>query len=307
MYNASTNRTSVLEILIHLSMTPSSGGTFSWQLAPEQRNKLAADLRWVILRKIYTELNGCSPYKALLQKHAIRVDSLDKEFFCEILEVIRQRHSKSINIFELRDMDEIDLVKTYFIPLILEWAESERSTSVSREKTPSIEELVTHEDSTGNIYYRFPEEFSWAVTQNTPGREVGEQRVIPDEMKEFVHKIAAELTNALQKLLDRKKFEKYIILLSRLEDNVCTWELTYKYLQQMGVKRYSSWKSLSVVANRAMKEFVKGLPDDVKTALHQDDPELSREEKHERLRMAVTAALELNPMPTPREVVAATR
>jgi len=297
-------RASALEILIHLSMAPTSGGTFSWQLAPDQKNRLATDLRWIVLRKIFTELNGRSPYKALIQKHAVRVDSLDREFFSEILEVVRQRHAKSIDIFKIRELSEIELVETYFIPLILEWSESERSTSVSRERTPSMEELVTHEDASGNIYTRFPDEFSWALTQYSPGREVEEAREIPDDMKVYVRRIADELTNALRKLLRKKKFEKYILLLSRLEDNVCTWELTYDYLKQLGVTRYSSWKSLSVVANRAMNEFVKSLPDDVKTALHQDDPDLTREEKHKRLRLAVTAALEINPLPSPKELIA---
>jgi hypothetical protein len=93
--------------------------------------------------------------------------------------------------------------------------------------------------------------------------------------------------------------------MARLEDDICTWEMTFDYLRSLGVKRYSSWKSLSVVANRSLREFVQELPDHVRAALHQDDPDLSREEKHDRLRLAVTAALELDPLPTPGDILAA--
>ena len=78
-------RTSPLEVLIHVLMAPSTRGTYSWQLPPEQMNRLAEDLRWTILRKIYPELNGKSPYRSMIQKHAIKVESLDRAFFLDIL------------------------------------------------------------------------------------------------------------------------------------------------------------------------------------------------------------------------------
>ncbi len=297
-------RSTPLEVLIHVLMTPTTNGTYSWQLAPDQMNRLADDLRWIILRKIYPELGGKSPYRSMIQKHAIRVGSLDRAFFLDILEVVRDLHARNFDLHAARDLEEIEVIENYFLPVILEWAENERSTSVARERTPSIEELITHEDSSGNLYQRFPDEFAWVVHKDSPDHEPEPQRVIPDEMVEFVHRIAGELTSALRKVLEKGKLEKYIILMSRLEDNTCTWEMTFEYLNSLGLKKYSSWKSLSVVANRAMRDFTGSLPEDVRGALHQDDPELTREEKHERLRMAVAAALELDPLPTPMEVLA---
>jgi len=297
-------RSSVIELLIHLLLTPSTRGTFSWSLAPDQMNRLADDLRWTILRKIYPGLGGKSPYRAHIQKHAIKVESLDRPFFRDVLEVVRDHHARSFSIHDAREMNELALLETYFIPVILEWAENERSTSVARERTPSIEELITHEDSSGNVYQRFPEEFAWAINRLSPGVDPESAREIPADMQDYARRIAYELTGALMRLLNKKKFEKYIILVSRLEDNTCTWEMTFNYLNELGLNRYSSWKSLSVVANRAMNDFVRDLPPDVRTALHQEDPELSREEKHERLRTAVAAAMELNPVPSPREVLA---
>ncbi len=301
---AKSRHTSPLELLIHVLMAPRSSGTFSWQLAPDQLNKLAGDLRWTILRRIFPELNGRSPYRALIQKHAIRVDSLDRPFFRDVLEVIRDRHAKSFDINEARNMNDLELLETFFIPVILEWAENERSTSVAREQTPSIEELITHEDSSGNIYQRFPDEFAWVINKLSPDKVPDPPREIPDDMREFVHRIASQLTKALRSILDSGKLDKYVILMARLEDNICTWEMTFDYLNSLGMKRYASWKSLSVVANRALKQFADKLPDEVKTALHQDDPDLTREEKHDRLRTAVTAALELDPLPTPKEIMA---
>jgi len=295
--------TSLLELLIHILMAPTSSGTFSWQPAPDQLSRYASDLRWAILRRIFPELGGKTPYRALLQKHAIRVDSLDKPFLREVLEVVRDRFAKSFSISAARDMSDLELLKTYFIPVVLEWAENERSVSVARERTPSIEDLISHEDSSGNVYQRFPDEFSWAVSRLSPGMEAEAPRELPDEMVELVHRIADQLTRSLGLILESGNLEKYILLMARLEDNICTWEMTFDYLNSLGMKRYSSWKSLSVVANRAMKEFVGGLPSEVKSALHQDDPALSREEKHERLRMAVAAALEISPLPTPMEVL----
>jgi len=298
------HRATPMEIIIHLLMAPRSSGTYSWQLAPEKIRKLAEDLRWTILRKIFPVLNGKSPYGAMLQKHAISVESLDPRFFEEILEVIRCKYQDGFDIGRARDMEEIELIEEYFIPAILEWADPERSTSVSREKTPSIEDLITQEDSSGNSYQRFPDEFSWVLAQNAPDIDKSERREIPEEMKRFVHRIAIALTDELKNIYNSGKLDKYLILMSRLEDDICTWEMTYDYLNSLGVNKYSSWKSLSVVANRTLKRFVGNLPDDVRCALHQDDPELSREEKHARLRLAVTAALELNPLPTPMEVLA---
>ncbi|MFH1677032.1 MAG: hypothetical protein ABIC40_08395, partial [bacterium] len=54
------------QLLVHLMMAPAASGTFSWQLAPDQLTRLAADLRWLVLRRIFPELDGRSPYKALL-------------------------------------------------------------------------------------------------------------------------------------------------------------------------------------------------------------------------------------------------
>ncbi len=297
-------RNTPLQILIHLTMSPSSRGSFSWQLAPGQVNRIADDLRWIVLRRIFVELGGKSPYRAKLQKHAIKVDSLDIEFFKEVLEVVADRNSKSFDFNTARDLTDLECLDAYFIPVILEWACSERSTSVSRERTPSLEELITHEDSTGNIYQRFPDEFSWVVKKYSPGIEPEPVRVLPEEMNKFLHRVAGELTKALRRVLESGRLEKYLVLMARLEDNICTWEMTYDYLNALGLKRYSNWKSLSVVANRALKEFVGYLPDEVKFALHQDDNKLSREEKHDILREAVAAALELDPLPTPREVMA---
>lgn len=299
-------RTSPFEILIHLLMAPVSSGTFSWQLAPDQLKKFADDIRWTILRKVYPELNGKTPYGALIQKHAVKVQSLDHPFFSDILEVIRDKNARTFDLDTVRDLSEIELLKEFFVPLVLEWAENERSVSVSRENTPSIEELITHEDSSGNLYQRFPDEFSWAIFKLTPGIDPDPPMKIPLDMQRFVHRIARELTNALRNIFENGKLEKYILLMARLEDNICTWEMTFDYLNSLGMKRYSSWKSMSVVANRALREYVRKLPDDVKTTLHQDDPDLSKEEKHDRLRLAVTAALELDPLPTPMEVLSGT-
>jgi hypothetical protein len=297
------HRSAPLEILIHLLMSPVSRGTFSWQPAPDQIRQYASDLRWTILRKVYTDLNGRTTYSGLIQKHAVRVESLDLQFFTEILEVIRENNPGSFSIMNARKLSEVDLIKQYFLPVILEWAENERSVSVSRENTPSIEDLITHEDSSGNIYQRFPDEFSWAINRFSPATESDPERVIPDDMREFVHRIAAELTKALRKFLDSGRHEKYILLMARLEDNICTWEMTFDYLNSLGMNRYTNWKSLSVVGNRAMREFIRSLPEDVVKSLHQDDPSLTEEEKHDRLRLAVTAAQELNPLPTPMELL----
>jgi len=266
--------------------------------------RLADDLRWIVLRKVFTDLNGRTPYRAFIQKHAIRVESLDNAFFADVLEVMRDRNGKGFQLSDAREMDELEILEAWFIPVILEWAENERSTSVSRERTPSIEDLIIHEDSSGNIYQRFPDDFAWVISKGSPGIDPEPARELPDEMCEFVRHIASELTSALRNIYENEKLEKYLLLMSRLEDSVCTWEMTFDYLNSLGMKRYSSWKSLSVVANRALKQFVDKLPEDVKVALHQDDPDLTREERHERLRMAVSAALELDPLPTPLEIMA---
>ncbi len=300
---AQRRRSTPIEILIHLLMAPVSSGTYSWRPAPDQLSKLAEDLRWTILRKVYTELKGRTPYRAFLQKHAIKVESLDRAFFQEVLEVIRDRHAGSFSLREARDMEEAQCLEAYFIPVILEWAENERSTSVSRERTPSIEDLVMHEDSSGNLYQRFPDEFAWAVSRTSPDVDPDPPRELPAEMRAFVHRIAGELTRALRRILESGKPDRYLLLMSRLEDDVCTWEMTFDYLKALGMKKYSSWKSLSVVANRALGQFVRELPADVRTALRQDDPALSREEKHDRLRMAVAAALQIDPLPSPMEVL----
>ena len=200
-------------------------------------------------------------------------------------------------------MDDLSILKTFFLPVILDWAVSERSTSVARERTPSIEDLVTHEDSAGNIYQRFPDEFSWALRSLAPDLEPEPPREIPAEMREFAKRIASQLTSGLRKLLETRKFEKYILLMCRLEDDACTWEMTFDYLRSAGIKRYSSWKSLSVVSNRALKEYVSGLPVDLRRALHQDDPRLTSEEKCARLREAVSSALKIEELPSVREVV----
>jgi len=301
---SSRRRSTPLEILIHLLMAPVSSGTFSWQPAPDMMKRLADDLRWIVLRKVFTDLNGRTPYRAYIQKHAIRVESLDNAFFADVLEVLRDRHGRDFKLSEAREMDELEILEAWFIPTILEWAENERSTSVSRERTPSIEELIIHEDSSGNIYQRFPDDFAWVISKGSPAFDPEPARELPDEMCEFVRHIASELTSALRNIYENEKLEKYLLLMSRLEDSVCTWEMTFDYLNSLGMKRYSSWKSLSVVANRALKQFVDKLPEDVKVALHQDDPDLTREERHERLRMAVSAALELDPLPTPLEIMA---
>jgi hypothetical protein len=267
-------------------------------------NSLAEELRWLVLRRVFTALNGASPYKALLQKHAIRVDSLDTAFFREVLEVVRDKHSKSFNLNKARSLDDLDCLREYFLPVIFDWAASERSTTVARDKTPSIEDLIVHEDSCGNIYHRFPDEFSWELKRSAPDFEKEEHREIPEEMKLFARRVASELTDSLKKLLESGKYEKYVLLRSRLEDDACTWEMTFDYLQAFGVSKYSSWKSMSVVANRALKDFVSDLSPELRTTLHQDDPKITQEEKHARLREAVSAALELNPLPAPREVLA---
>jgi hypothetical protein len=80
--------------------------------------------------------------------------------------------------------------------------------------------------------------------------------------------------------------------------------MTFDYLKAAGLKKYANWKSLSVVANRALREFISGLPKDTREALHQDDPALSQEEKHARLRDAVSATLDLHPLPTVKEILA---
>ncbi|MCX6645772.1 MAG: hypothetical protein NTY09_05375 [bacterium] len=300
---AKRRRSTPLEVLIHLMMAPGSGGTFSWQPAPDHLRRFADDLRWTILRKVYSELNGKTPYSGLIQKHAIRVESLDLPFFMDCLEVIRDKNSRSFRISEVRRLSEIELIRQFFLPVILEWAENERSVSVSRENTPSIEDLITHEDSSGNIYQRFPDEFAWAVNRFSPSLEPEQPREIPDEMRDFVRRVASELTKSLRNFLDNGKQEKYIILMARLEDNICTWEMTFDYLNSLGMNRYTNWKSLSVVANRAMREFIDNLPDEVTELLHQNDPSLTKEEKHDRLRLAVTAALEIDPLPSPREML----
>jgi len=298
------HRSTPLEILIHLLMAPVASGTFSWQLSPDQMSRLADDLRWTILRRVFPGLNGRTPYRALLQKHAIRVESLDSSFFRDVLEVIRDGSARSFRLSEAREMDDLECLETWFIPVVLEWAENERSSSVSRERTPSIEDLIIHEDSSGNLYQRFPDEFAWVVRRLAPDVEPDPPRELPDEMRAFVHRIASELTSALKRILDSGKLEKYLLLMARLEDDICTWEMTFDYLNSLGLKRYSSWKSLSVVANRTLKDFAAGLPLEVRSALHQDDPKLSREERHDRLRTAVAAALEINPLPTPMEILA---
>lgn len=297
------HRTSPLEILIHILMAPVSSGTFSWQPAPDHLRRFAEDLRWTILRKVFTELNGKTPYSGLIQKHAIKVESLDVPFFTDCLEVIRDKHAKGFRIAEAREFSEIELIREFFLPVILEWAENERSVSVSRENTPSIEDLITHEDSSGNIYQRFPDDFAWVVNRFSPSLEPDPPREIPDEMRDFVRRVASELTRALRKFLDSGRHEKYILLMARLEDSICTWEMTFDYLKSLGMNRYASWKSLSVVANRAMREFIDDLPDDVSEVLHQNDPKLTKEERHDRLRLAVTAALELDPLPSPMELL----
>jgi hypothetical protein len=300
----SRHRQTPFQLLVHLFMTPQSSGTFSWQLAPDQMTRLAEDLRWIVLRRVFTELGGCSPYKALLQKHAIRVDSLDTAFFREVLDLVREKYLKSFNLGQARMMDDLACIREFFLPVILDWAESERSTSVARDRTPSIEDLVTHEDSAGNVYQRFPDEFSWALRQSAPDFEHEPPREIPREMRTFARRMASELTSGLRKLLESGKYEKYILLMSRLEDDTCTWEMTFDYLQASGIKRYSSWKSLSVVSNRALREYVSGLPADLRKLLHQDDPSLTSEEKCTRLREAVSAALQIEPLPSVREVLA---
>jgi hypothetical protein len=302
--NTSRKRNTPLQILIHLTMAPRSGGSFSWQLQPEQVNRLADDLRWIVLRRIFPELGGRSPYRAKLQKHAIRVESLDREFFREVLEVVADRHAKSFSLHMARELDDLGCLEEYFLPVILEWACCERSTSVSRERTPSIEDLITHEDSSGNIYQRFPDEFSWIIRRDRPDVEPEAPRELPEEIVDYLHRVARELTGALRRVLESGKLEKYLLLMARLEDNVCTWEMTFDYLSTIGHSGYSSWKSLSVVSNRALKEYVAGLPRDIRKALHQDDNELSKEEKHAILREAVNAALEIDPLPTPQEVLA---
>ena len=298
------HRSTPFQLLVHLFMTPQSSGTFSWQLAPDQMTHLADDLRWLVLRRVFPALDGGSPYKALLQKHAIRVDSLDTAFFRDVLELVREKHAESFDLASARKMDDLECLKAYFLPTILSWAESERSTSVSRERTPSIEDLITHEDSSGNVYQRFPDEFAWVVQRQSPALELEPPREIPEEMCRFARRIASQLTASLRKVLESGKYEKYILLMSRLEDDACTWEMTFDYLQAFGVKRYSNWKSLSVVANRALKEFVGDLPREARVALHQDDPGLTREEKHARLREAVSAALEIDPLPSPKQILA---
>lgn len=300
---ARKERSTPLTLLIHLIMAPSGGGTFSWEIAPDQLSRLAEDLRWLVLRKISSELNGKSPYGAFLQKHSIRIESLDIAFFREILLLAKQEYGGSFNLHEARELTDIQCLEHYFIPLILEWAESERSLSVSREKTPSIEDLITCEDSSGNIYQRFPEEFSWVLQQSDPTFEKESRRIIPEEMRQFTLMVASELRASLKNIIDSGRLDKYIILMSRLEDDICTWDMTFDYLKSLGISKYTSWKSLSVVANRAMKEFVGSLPGEVKAVLHQDDPGLTREEKHHRLRLAVGAALELDPLPTPKELL----
>jgi hypothetical protein len=301
--STSRRRSSPLEILIHLLMAPASTGFFSWQLDNRQLRALAEDLRWTVLRKIQPALDGRSIYRAMLQKHAISVDSLSPEFFMEILEVVREKQALNFKIADARHLSELILLEKYFVPVILEWAENERSVSVSRESTPSIEDLITHEDSSGNTYQRFPDEFSWVVNRFSPGQDQEPKREIPDDMKAFVRRIAGELTNAMQKILDSGKLDKYIILMARLEDDVCTWEMTFDYLKSLGVSRYSNWKSLSVVANRAMKEFIRELPADIKATLHQDDTSIPREDRHDLIRMALGAALEINPLPSPRDLL----
>jgi len=298
------NRSTPLQILIHLFMAPKSGGSFSWEMASDQMNRLAEDLRWNVLRKIYIELNGRSPYAAHLQKHSIKVENLNVEFFREILEVIRDRQAASFHLRSARELTDLEILENYFIPVILEWAVSERSVSVSQELTPSFEDLITCEDSSGNVYQRFPDEMSWILHKYDPGYAASEERELPREMAQFVNEIAAALTASLRKLMDSGKYDKYILLMSRLEDDVCTWKMTFNYLRKLGVRRYSSWKSLSVVSNRAVKEFVDDLPNDVRVALHQDDESLSASEKTDRLRMAVMAAIELEPMPSPMELIA---
>lgn len=302
MRSKGIRRTSPVQILIHLFMAPVTPGGFSWEMQSDQMNRLAEDLRWTVLRKIFVELKGATSYRAFLQKHSIRVDSLDVHFFKEILEVVRENGRKEFNLFEARELSDLECLEKYFIPVILQWAESERSVSVSQEKTPSIEELISHEDSSGNVYQRFPDEFAWVLKQNEVGREK-EERTLPPEMIEFTHRVASALTKRLKELLKTGKYDKYIILMSRLEDSVCTWDMTFQYLNELGMNKYSSWKSLSVVANRVLKDYVDGLPGDVKIALHLDDPKLSKEEKHDRLRMAVSAAIELDPVPSPKELM----
>jgi hypothetical protein len=298
------SRPTPFQILVHLFMAPQSSGTFNWQLAPDQMSRLADDLRWLVLRRVFPALNGGSPYKALLQKHAIRVDSLDSAFFREVLDIVKEKNASSFNLASARKMDDLECLSEYFLPVILEWAESERSTSVSRERTPSIEEIVYHEDSSGNVYQRFPDEFAWALSRLSPDNEQDEPLEIPDDQAQFARRIASMLTSSLRKIHDSGRFEKYLLLMCRLEDNSCTWEMTFDYLQTVGIKKYSSWKSLSVVANRALKEFIADLPSEARVVLHQDDQSLTREERHARLRQAVSAALEIDPLPSPREVLA---
>jgi hypothetical protein len=299
-----SSRPTPFQILVHLFMAPQSSGTFNWQLAPDQMSRLADDLRWLVLRRVFPALNGSSPYKALLQKHAIRVDSLDSAFFREVLDIVKEKHAKSFNLASVRKMDDLECLREYFLPVILEWAASERSTSVSRERTPSIEEMVYHEDSSGNVYQRFPDEFAWILSGLSPDNEPDEPRVIPDEQAQFARRIASMLTISLRKILDSGRFDKYLLLMCRLEDSACTWEMTFDYLQTVGIKKYSNWKSLSVVANRALRDFIADLPIEARVVLHQDDQTLTREERHARLRQAVSAALEIDPLPSPREVLA---
>jgi hypothetical protein len=302
--SAPRRRNSPFQLLVHLMMAPRSSGTFSWQIAPDQMASLAEDLRWIVLRRIFPDLNGATPYRALLQKHAIRVESLDVAFFREVLDVIREEYASSFSLSAVRALSDLECLKQHFLPVILTWAATERSTSVARERTPSIEDLVLHEDMNGNLYQRFPDEFSWELRRSAPDICPNAPRELPEDMKKFARRIASDLTCRLKELLDSGKYEKYVLLMSRLEDDACTWEMTFDYLKTFGVKRYSSWKSLSVVANRALKEFVGGLPPDLRVVLHQDDPLISQEEKHARLREAVSAALEINPLPSPREILA---
>lgn len=298
------SRPTPLQLLIHLFMTPQVSGTFSWQLAPDQMSKLSEDLRWLILRKVFPSIGG-TIYRIFLQKRAIRIDSLDAAFFREVLDLVKAEHSRAFNLSTARKMDDLTCIKEYFLPIIIKWAKSERSTSVSRELTPSIEDLIFHQDSSGNIYQRFPDEFCWILKQTSPDNDADSQREIPREMLDFVHHIARELTDALRNLLDHGKFDKYIILLSRLEEDSCTWEMTHAYLKKLGVTKYSSWKSFSVVSNRIIREYCGCLPADVLDALHQNDSNLTAEEKHTILREAVSASLELYPLPSPKELIAA--
>ena len=295
---------SPFQILVHLFMTPRTAGTFSWELTSHQMTRLAEDLRWNVLRRIFPALEGSTVYKAFLQRHAIRVDSLDVTFFKDILELVREKHLRSFRINDARQMSDLECLKTYFLPLILEWAKTEHSTSIAQERTSSIEELIVHESPSGNVYIRFPDELSWAVTRFAPDIEDDPPRELPPEIRSLVQKTADALINALSNILEKGKLEKYVILLARLEDDVCTWEMTFEYLTKAGMNRYSSWKSLSVAANRAIKELVRSLPKEIRELLHQDDSTLTPEEKHERLRLAVSAALEMGSLPSPQEVLA---